>query len=73
LSKEKKPRYKIRIGRFGTYFYDTVEKKDLDLEGALKLLNQEPKNCEIFRIDDNIREITTDIKSIKLTLKQLKA
>jgi len=70
---EKKPRCMIKIGKFGTYFYDTIEKKDVDLEAALKLLNQEVKNSEIFRIDDNIREITTDIKSIKLNVKQLKA
>jgi predicted nucleic acid-binding Zn-ribbon protein len=35
----KKPRYEIRTGKFGQYFYDAVDERDLALADVLALLN----------------------------------
>ena len=36
-------RYELRVGKFGVYFYDSVEKKDMSLESVLELINQKVK------------------------------
>lgn len=33
-------RFEIKTGKFGTYFYDKVLKKDVDLEQTLIMLNE---------------------------------
>jgi DNA-directed RNA polymerase subunit RPC12/RpoP len=35
------PRYELRLGKFGHYFYDTKYKTDLGLQAVLELLNDE--------------------------------
>ena len=32
--------YIIKIGRFGCYYYDQENKKDIDLEDALDMMNE---------------------------------
>lgn len=39
--KQKVRRYEIRIGKFGTFYHDTRECKDLTLNDVLSLLNQQ--------------------------------
>lgn len=68
--KEREKRYELRSGKFGTYLYDNENSKSMDLQEIL-ILNQEVTNAEICYIDDNIRSITTDIKSMKHTLLKL--
>lgn len=57
-------RYELKEGKFGFYFYDTYEKKDLPLEKVLELLNEGPSdNALQIRINEmlnKIREILDD-------------
>ena len=34
-------RYELRMGKFGAYYYDRKENKDLTLDQVLNLLNKE--------------------------------
>jgi hypothetical protein len=45
-------RFTIKIGRFGAYFYDTINKEDVDLKTALNYMNEY----------DNLRTINTPPK-----------
>ena len=33
-------RYEIKVGRFGAYFYDNELERDVDMNEALKILNE---------------------------------
>ncbi len=40
LKKIFKPRYEVKYGRFGAYFYDNKHEKDMDLEMVLRQLRK---------------------------------
>lgn len=41
--------YVIKIGRFGCYYYDQENKKDIDLEEALDMMNELSKRKKNLR------------------------
>ena len=58
-------RYKIKIGRYGSYFYDSKLEKDMDLEETRWILNQFEKRKDLFyESQELISEFVNDLKSL---------
>ena len=41
-------RYKIKIGKFGMYFHDTIDNHDMALKEVLKILNSGEEEGEEY-------------------------
>lgn len=61
---EKNKRYKLCYGRFGAYYYDRQERKELDLEDVLKLLNGWVGNMELAIANDTLNRIEMRVANI---------
>jgi hypothetical protein len=57
-----KKRYKLIFGKFGAYFLDTFEKRNLELLEVLDIMNKTHKNSELVSIGNDILEVKLLLK-----------
>ena len=64
----KQTKYKLKIGKFGFYFYDSMLKSELTLEVVLNRLNVLNKELDISKIRQNKQSL--EITLLKKELRE---
>ena len=64
-------RYKLVYGRFGAYYFDRQENKEMDLEDVLKILNLHEKSPYFDILENMLLDITNKVTFTKNQVKQL--